>query len=327
MEKIDFVIPWVDPTDPKWKREFNIHYKEKSGIDATFERYRDWDLLKFWFRGVEQCAPWVNKVHFITNGHTPRWLNLNYEKLNFIRHEDYIPQQFLPTFSSHPIEIFLHKIKDLSEKFVYFNDDFFLIDKVYPFDFFHKNLPCDISVFNTIPPTGISHILLNNLLQISENFNKKNIISNNVTKWFSLKYKEKLIRNFLLLPWPSFTGFYDHHLPQPFLKETFEEVWSKNNKILIKTAQSKFRSNDDVNQYLFRYWQLCKGTFYPHDYSKYKYFTINENNIDEIVNTIIKKRKKIITINDDHIDDFDNISKKLQNAFNVIFNKKSKFEK
>lgn len=40
-------------------------------IDNRVIRYRDWENLKYWFRGVETFAPWVNKVYFITYGHIP----------------------------------------------------------------------------------------------------------------------------------------------------------------------------------------------------------------------------------------------------------------
>lgn len=64
-DKIDFVIAWVDGNDPKWKKE-REKYMPKSGNDARDVRYRDWDNLKYWFRGVEKFAPWVNKIHFVT---------------------------------------------------------------------------------------------------------------------------------------------------------------------------------------------------------------------------------------------------------------------
>ena len=36
--------------------------------DDRKERYRDWDLLRYWFRGVERFAPWVRRIHFVTWG-------------------------------------------------------------------------------------------------------------------------------------------------------------------------------------------------------------------------------------------------------------------
>ena len=106
-------------------------------------RYREWDTLRYWFRAVEKYAPWVNQVYFVTCGHVPKWLNMDAPKLHFVRHQDYIPEQYLPTFSSHPIELNLHRIEGLSEHFVYFNDDFYLTAPVQETDFFVNGLPCD----------------------------------------------------------------------------------------------------------------------------------------------------------------------------------------
>ena len=63
MSKIDFVIPWVDGSDPKWIEEKNCYLSNK--IDLTDNqnsdcRYRDMGTLRYWFRAVEKYAPWVN---------------------------------------------------------------------------------------------------------------------------------------------------------------------------------------------------------------------------------------------------------------------------
>lgn len=103
---IDFVIPWVDGSDQEWIELFNKYAPsgKKKNIDFSAERYRDYGLLKYWFRGVEKFAPYVRKVHFITNGQKPDWLNTDCPKLNWVKHSDYIPQDCLPVFSSHPID-------------------------------------------------------------------------------------------------------------------------------------------------------------------------------------------------------------------------------
>ena len=81
--KIDFIIAWVDGSDYEWQIDKEKCTGIKSNADTC--RYRDWDLLKFWFRGVEKFAPWVNRVHFVTYGHVPSWLNIKYDKLNIIK--------------------------------------------------------------------------------------------------------------------------------------------------------------------------------------------------------------------------------------------------
>ncbi len=90
--KIDFVIIWVDGSDVEWKKERAVYDKSiKDDADNGDHRYRDWNNLKYWFRGVEKFAPWVRKIHFITWGHLPKWLDISHPKLHLVRHEDYIP--------------------------------------------------------------------------------------------------------------------------------------------------------------------------------------------------------------------------------------------
>ena len=66
--KIDFVITWVDGNDPEWleeKRQYDGTIKNSKNTDNNLNRYRDMGILKYWFRGVEKYAPWVNKIHFV----------------------------------------------------------------------------------------------------------------------------------------------------------------------------------------------------------------------------------------------------------------------
>ena len=128
-QKIDFVIPWVDDSDPVWRAKKEKYTGIMSQVGNEEARYRDWDTLKYWFRGVEKFAPWVRNVYFITDDQVPEWLNLDNPKLKWVKHSDYIPEEYLPTFNSHVIEWNMHRIPDLAENFVYFNDDVFLIDK------------------------------------------------------------------------------------------------------------------------------------------------------------------------------------------------------
>ena len=48
---LDFVITWVDGSDPAWLDE-KSHFASGSEADNRKERYRDWDHLKYWFRGI-----------------------------------------------------------------------------------------------------------------------------------------------------------------------------------------------------------------------------------------------------------------------------------
>ena len=203
-DKIDIVIPWVDGNDIKWQNEKNKYKQKKDEKLNNSSRFRDWDNLQYIFRGIEKFMPWGNNIFFITWGHLPKWLNVDNPKLKIINHKDYIPNKYLPTFNSHTIELNLYRIKDLSEKFIYFNDDTFVIDYMSESAFFKNGLPCDCGILNPIIPVGydnFSNVSVNNLTIINEEFNKRTSIKKSIFNWYNIKYGSNLIRNFSLIPW------------------------------------------------------------------------------------------------------------------------------
>ena len=113
---IDAVITWVDGNDPVWLSEKEKYLPKrdtyKSGTSNM--RFRDWENLQYIFRGIELYMPWIDTVHFITCGHLPEWLNTEAEKLHIVKHSDFIPEAYLPTFNSDAIELNMHRIPGLS---------------------------------------------------------------------------------------------------------------------------------------------------------------------------------------------------------------------
>src|SRR5699024_8602050 len=174
-------------------------YSPDNNNDDRDIRYREWGILKYWFRGVEKFAPWVNKIHFVTWGHTPSWLNVKHPKLNIVKHEDYIPSKYLPTFSSRPIELNLHRIKGLSEQFVFFNDDMFLLKPVKKEDFFKNGLPRDIAAQDVVVHNDFVHSIaeFNAIMLINKYFTKQNVLKSNPLKWIRLRYGRHLLRTLL----------------------------------------------------------------------------------------------------------------------------------
>ena len=331
-EKIDFVITWVDGNDPAWLKERN-HYAvlENEEIDNNACRFRDWGTLRYWFRGVEKFAPWVNKIFFVTWGHIPDWLKTDNPKLEIVRHNDFIPVEYLPTFHSDVIEFHFHKVKGLADHFVYFNDDTFLIDKVTPERFFRRGLPCDMGVMISITKTGIpgtAIYLANNL--INDHFNKRESIKRDFFKWFNIDNASYLFRNmiFYFIAGNLFAGFHNHHLPQGYLKNTYDEVWTSCEKELLRTIQNKFRQYGDVSHWLIRYWQLASGSFSPYNVNKDgTYYCVQDNNISDIIDCIRQQKKSLICLNDTELTThFENLKNGIINAFEMILPEKSSFE-
>ncbi len=327
-QKIDIVMPWVDGSDPVWFKE-KQKYNPNISDDDNINRYRDWDILKYWFRAIEKYAPWVNKIHFITYGHLPSWLNTENEKLHIVKHSDYIPNEYLPVFSSHPIELNMHRIEGLSEQFIYFNDDFFLTADTTPEDFFIGSKPVD--TVTEIPFRfrygQIEHIIGNNMLVINKHFNKRQVIKANKKLWFSLKAPKAAFKNLYMLAVNDFSTFWDAHTAQPFLKSTIEEVWKAEGDLLKETSSHKFRSNADVSQWLFRYWQFCTGNFIQSGKVRGKFLSIGKDD-NEIKNAILNKTYKNICLSDDVVDiDFEKEKSFLKEIFETALPEKSSFEK
>lgn len=124
------------------------HNTSRNTIDdqaTSINRFRDNDELRLYFgccirsryslRSLEKNAPWIRHIYIVTNGQIPSWLNTDNPRVSIITHEEIFSEpDALPTFSSPAIEFNLHHIPGLSEYFLYFNDDVFLGDVVYPYD-------------------------------------------------------------------------------------------------------------------------------------------------------------------------------------------------
>ena len=329
-KNIDFVITWVDGNDPVWRKERD-HYAALEHKKIDDSRFRDWETLRYWFRGVETFAPWVNHIFFVTCGHLPEWLNTAHPKLRIVKHADFIPAEYLPTFSSSTLEYWLYKIEELSDHFVYFNDDMFLIDHVTPERFFKDGLPCDLGGMTVNIHSGMygASVLLAKTL-INEHFNKWEVVKNSPFKWFNATYLRQSLLNLLctIIRKDEFVGFVNPHLPYSYLKRTFEEVWANCEEDLTRTSKNKFRNYGNVAPWVLRYWQLASNTFSPYPVQKSgQYYLINDSNISEVTTSILQQKKKIICINDsDEITDFEEAKNRIRSAFEKILPKKSSFE-
>ena len=331
--KIDFVIPWVDGSDPAWRKE-KYKYMGIDEPDAGDERYRDMGILKYWFRAVEAYAPWVNQVHFITWGHLPEWLNTEHPKLRIVNHKDYIPEEYLPTFSSHTIGLNVHRIPGLSEHFVYFNDDLLLNAPITPAFFFKNGLPCDfahiINIYVSDPVDLYEHVRVNCTWITSNHHSYIKSFLHHPFHYVNFHYPLKnIVKNILKLENTCvFQGFENHHLTNAYLKATFEEAWEQSARILHHTCCNKFRTPLDVNQSVFRYKQLAQGKFYPvSKRSRGRYLSISYP-FDYVEATLNDPNIKTVCINDTPCDiDFEQVMAQIVAIYEKKLPNKSSFEK
>ena len=340
MGKIDFVITWVDGSDPKWiaeKKKYENEISESSkDVNANANcRYRaDSELLRYWFRAVEKFAPWVNKIHFVTCGQKPDWINENHPKLNLVNHKDYIPSEYLPTFNSNVIELNLNRLSDLEECFVLFNDDTFLLRPVSQNLFFKKGIPvlsADLMYPRYLGYNNWGRFLYNDYCVVNNFFDIKKSIWKNRWKWFNMMeigLTQARLNLMCYITNGTLPVWIYEHVPQPHLKSTLQEVWDRCFDIMKQTSSRKFRCDDQVNQYLLCAWNQANGRFAPiHKKKRGKCFEINSANIDRIVLAIKNQQFSQICLNDSPVKTPNPIhSRKICDAFEMILPNKSEFE-
>lgn len=343
---IDVVIPWVDDADPLWQAERNLSLDQARvahdvhNFDAGPDRFRSWDNLQYIFRGIEAYMPWVRTVHLVTNSQAPAWLDFASPKLHFVKHDDYIPREYLPTFNSHAIELNLHRIPELAEHFIYFNDDTFVIRPMEPGDFFSANgLPRDQfglwRVKTTRYDSVLPHVCLNNMAVLNQNFDQRTVLRKEYAKL--VDPRNGMIRLTLtalmsIISRKDFPNILFHHMPAAFLKQTFFEVWDAEPEILSNTSSHKFRSKDDVSQYLVRAWQMINGNFTPRNISmRGEHFTYLTNDFTVATRAIHRKRLRarnleMFCISDERVKDFVRAKAEINATLEQILPEKSIFE-
>lgn len=337
MDGTDIVITWVDGNDPEWQAARDTARGACSGAavvaiggseNSSEIRYRDWGTLPYLLRGIERFAPWVRRVHFVTWGHLPGWIDTSHPKLNIVRHEDFIPAEYLPTFASRPIEFNVHRIEGLADRFILMNDDMFLCRPVAESRFFEKGLPKDMARLSLIAPSTISHAVLNMVEVMNRRYDRREVMRCNRGKWYSAKYGPgNLLKTLDLSVWRQFAGFTDTHMPQPYLRRTFEKMWDEEREIIDATCRMKFRSPFGVNHWLMRYEQLLSGQFRPVSFGDARLDALREDRIGDIERYIGAQRYAMVCLNDSpDIADFDALSARLKAAFEIILPEKSAYE-
>lgn len=326
---IDIVLTWVDGNDKKWISQRNQYLvKEGQKINNSLDvRYRDWDNLQYIFRGIEKYMPWAHKVHFVTWGHLPKWLNVNHPKLHIVKHEDFIPKQYLPTFNSSVIELNVFRIPGLSEHFINFNDDMFVINKTKNTDFFQKGLPCDMACISP-QPVGRSEIYnteFNNLQMINDHFSTLDI-KHNIKQWINpVLYGQYALRTAIFMNFKTIIGIFETHVPASYNKSIIQHIWELEGDELDKSCHHKFRSIEDHNEWLYRSWQLVSGNFIPR--SKDFGLLVPASNFKKVKEVLNGHQYKTICINDDDsIVDFDQTKNRINKLLQKKFPEKSKYE-
>lgn len=137
-KKVDLVYCWVNNNDEKWRKK-KEYWARELNVQIDNCRYINSDELKYSLRSIAQNAEWINKIYIVTDRQIPEFLDINNSKIKIIDHEDIIPAKYLPTFNSDVIESYIDNIPELSEYFLYANDDTFIGRPIAKSYFFTKS--------------------------------------------------------------------------------------------------------------------------------------------------------------------------------------------
>lgn len=338
---IDAVITWVDGNDPAWRKERDAYLTagRKPGDENALEsaeksqytsdtRYRSWDNLQYWFRGIERHCPWIRNIYFVTWGHVPEWLNTRNPRLRVVRHEEFIPDRYLPTFNTNAIELNLHRIPGLAEHFIYFNDDTFVIRDMKRTDFFFHGMPRDAAILSpyVIRPNGIASLEANNLEIINKYFSVADV-KKNKEKWLNPIYGKRLFRTLLFMRYSYIVGVLEPHIPLAFRKKTFKNVWEKEYERLDETSRNRFRSRGDVTDWVMRQWQLFSGDFIPRKWNIGKSYLMPKDLAPAKETILHPKNCCMLCINDSpEVENFEATRDAVLEAFEKRYPEKSGFE-
>lgn len=226
---IDAVILWVDGNDEKHKEKIKPYIKDKKSIQSKKFRTRfdQVNEIKFTIDSILKFAPYVRNIFIVTDDQTPGFLDKEgmqntYKKVSIVDHSVIFSgnEQFLPTFNCRPIETCIYKIPNLAEHFVYFNDDFFLINETNPKDFFKNGLP----------------VLRGKWLKFDKDIFYK--------KFRKAKTGHKIIQQ-KAAQLVGFKKYYNFkHTPHPLRKSTFENYFKLNQDVYIENIKHKLRNKN-----------------------------------------------------------------------------------
>ncbi|MFA0476868.1 hypothetical protein BCT61_17510 [Vibrio breoganii] len=236
--KVDIVYTWVDDTDSVWLRKRNSYLHKTTEVEIE-NRYDDHEELKYSLRSVENFTPWINHIYIVTDRQKPAWLK-DSDKITIINHNEIIPSQYLPTFNSSVIELFIHRIPSLSEHYLYLNDDM-LFGRSLNFSDFYAN--------EFTPYAFTSSVIQKNKK------NRKNIDY----------HQESIInaRNQVLLSHGKNINFAFRHSVKSYLKSRVKYVFDQYSDHLLSAANDKFRKTPVNIDYLYLYHEIAEKKAKP----------------------------------------------------------------
>jgi hypothetical protein len=193
---------------------------------AGVSLFRDNGELLYSLRSLAKYAPWMRRIHIVTDEQRPDWLR-EHPDIAIVDHTDFIPKRYLPTFNSHVIEAYLHRIPGLAEHYMYFNDDFFLTAPTQPGDFFTAN--------------GLPHLFVDWRVKRREGYERTE--TPHARSWFNTRAE---LERRGITPAPEIITA---HGPYPMTKDTAEAAFLFFAEAIEAFSGNRFRTDREMAFY------------------------------------------------------------------------------
>ena len=221
---IDLVYLWCDGNDANftWQKQERMQQcgiHPEGALDCRFVQI---DELKYSLRSVTLFMPWIHHIYIVTNNQVPRWLK-QHNKITIVDHSEILPETALPCFNSEALECCLHKIPNLTEHFIYANDDLFVGRKLKPSFFFDEKQRPIVRMMRARP---------------GNNLHWSNLLS--AHDYITQHYGVSFPRNYM-----------PHHNMDAYTKTMLTECEQEFAELMNHTIHQPFRSEKSLQRLLF----------------------------------------------------------------------------
>lgn len=269
--QVDAVITWVDGNDKNWQEKIAAYSNAKINFSSKehLKRYNSIGEIDIAIRSIIKFAPFIKNIYLVTDNQTPESFNnlktLAESKsvnLKLIDHKVIFRgyEECLPCFNSCSIGSMLFRIPGLSEHFIIFNDDTFIMRETSVDDFFIAGQPIIRGKWKKFNEDRTLRNLYHSVLSyLGKPVNKSGTgfkkLQQNSAK---LAQTNKYIRRF--------------HTPVCVRKSTLEDFFEKNN-ILKDNIKYRFRNeNQFIISSLSEHLEIKKNTYHYRNNSQLTYF-------------------------------------------------------
>ena len=293
---IDAVIAWVDGDDETHLNKMKPYLAktENDWNDTKFQtRFVQVDEIEFAVKSIIKFAPFIKRIFIVTDNQEPDFLKeyrLNKSQdsaeIVIVDHtEIFTDSNLLPVFNCRPIETMFYNIPNISEHFIYFNDDFSLLRKVEPSDFFINGFPVLRGFWKPLDDFLFTRKIQNGFLKLI----------GKTPKYKKYGYKRGQQNAARELGFEKYLKI--DHTPAPMRKSTLENYFLEHPEMRAKNIRHRFRDPEQyVLQSLANHIEIKnKSCIIKHDY-QLRYIGGSHKKSVKWYSSILKKTHKDLNI-------------------------------